>query len=115
MNWNNILTIYLKELKDSLRDRRTLISIIVIPTLVMPIMFFGIGKIMSKVMSSAQEEISSIMLVGAAESPDLAAQLQAARDPDRNRPLFRIVPGTDYKQAIIDKKLRAAVEIPVGF
>ena len=34
MNWNNIVTVYLKELKDSLRDRRTLMSTIIIPTLV---------------------------------------------------------------------------------
>ena len=33
MNWNHIVTVYLKELKDSLRDRRTLISMIVVPTL----------------------------------------------------------------------------------
>ena len=33
MNWQHIVTVYLKELKDSLRDRRTLISMIVIPTL----------------------------------------------------------------------------------
>ena len=35
MSWNNIVTVYLKELKDSLRDRRTLLSTIIIPTLVM--------------------------------------------------------------------------------
>ena len=45
MNWKIICTVYLKELKDSLRDRRTLISIIVIPTLVMPLMTFGFGTI----------------------------------------------------------------------
>ena len=39
MNWRNITTVYLKELKDSLRDRRTLISVIVVPTIVMPLMF----------------------------------------------------------------------------
>ena len=115
MNWHSIITIYLKELKDSLRDRRTLISIIVIPTLVIPIMFFGMGKIMSKVMSNAQEETPSVMIIGEAESPGLVAALKAARDPERNRPLFRVVPGTDYKQAIADKKLRAAIEIPAGF
>src|ERR1700752_4206414 len=36
MNWRNILTVYGKELRDMLRDRRTVISMIVIPTLVMP-------------------------------------------------------------------------------
>ena len=45
MNWKNIVTVYLKELKDTLRDRRSLISIIVIPTFVMPALFFGVGKI----------------------------------------------------------------------
>ena len=53
MNLSNVVTVYLKELKDSLRDRRTLMSVIVIPTLVMPLMFFGIGKIMSGVMTFA--------------------------------------------------------------
>ena len=38
MNWNNILTVYVKELRDSLRDRRTLLSTIIIPTLVIPLM-----------------------------------------------------------------------------
>ena len=47
MNWNNIVTVYLKELKDSLRDRRTLMSTIIIPTLVMPLLTFGIGKVMA--------------------------------------------------------------------
>jgi sodium transport system permease protein len=115
MNWNNILTVYLKELRDSLRDRRTLISVIVIPTLVMPLMFFGMGKIMSKVMASAQEEVSPVMVIGGADSPAVVAALKAARDPDRDRPLVRIVPGTDYKEKITGKQVRAAVEIPPGF
>jgi sodium transport system ATP-binding protein len=38
MSWANIVTIYLKELRDSLRDRRTLISTIVMPTLIMPLL-----------------------------------------------------------------------------
>ena len=38
MSWANIVTIYLKELRDSLRDRRTLISTIVVPTLIMPLL-----------------------------------------------------------------------------
>jgi sodium transport system permease protein len=41
MNWHNIITVYFKELKDSLRDRRTLISMIVIPRCVMPLLIFG--------------------------------------------------------------------------
>ena len=54
MNWQNILTVYLKELKDSLRDRRTLISMIVVPTLIMPIIMFGVGTVMTKVVQQAR-------------------------------------------------------------
>ena len=42
MSWKNITTVYLKELKDSLRDRRTLISVVVIPTILMPANIVGI-------------------------------------------------------------------------
>ena len=60
MNWKNIVTVYLKELQDSLRDRRTLISMIVVPTLLMPVIMFGVGTIMSKVMKKAQDELAHI-------------------------------------------------------
>ena len=115
MNWNNISTIYLKELKDSLRDRRTLMSMIIIPTLVIPLMVFGVGKVMSTVMSKAREEASAIMIVGGEDSPGIVAALKAAHDPEKNRPMFRVVPGADYKAQISEKKIRAAVEIPAGF
>ena len=69
MQWNFILTIFLKELKDSLRDRRTLISMIVIPTLLMPIIMFGVGTIMTKVVKKAQDEATTLVILGGADSP----------------------------------------------
>ena len=109
MNWNNIVTVYLKELKDSLRDRRTLISMIVVPTLIMPIIMFGVGTIMSKIVKQAQAETVSVMVLGGADSPGVVASLTADKK-------FRVVPeSADYKQLISDKKVRAAVEIPAGF
>jgi sodium transport system permease protein len=114
MNWNHILTVYLKELKDSLRDRRTLISMIVVPTLIMPLIMFGVGTIMSKVMKQAKEEIPSVMILGGEDSPEVVAAFKAEKT-SKGEPRFRIVPAGDYKQLISEKKLRAAVEIPAGF
>jgi sodium transport system permease protein len=109
MNWSNIVTVYLKELKDSLRDRRTIISMIVVPTLIMPIMMFGVGTIMSKIVKQAQTEVVSVMVLGGADSPGVLASLKADKK-------FRVVPeSADYKQLISDKKVRVAVEIPAGF
>ncbi len=109
MNWNHIVTVYLKELKDSLRDRRTLISTIVIPTLAMPILFLLATSIASKVIKSARDEASPIVILGGADSPAVVAALKADKT-------FRVVaPAADYKQQISEKQVRLAVEIPEGF
>lgn len=109
MNWQNTLTIYAKELKDSLRDRRTLMSMIVIPTLVMPLLFFAVGAVMTKVVRQAKAETPAVMIIGGEDSPGVIATIQADKK-------VRVVPTTpDWKQRISDKKVRAAVEIPSGF
>lgn len=109
MNWKNILTVYLKELKDSLRDRRTLLSTIIIPTLVMPALMFGVGKIASQVFSKARQEIPSVVILGGEDSPGVIAQL---RDTKK---LSVVTAPADWKAQISDKKIRAAVQIPAGF
>lgn len=109
MNWSQILTVYFKELKDSLRDRRTLISMIVIPTLVMPGLMFGAGAVMAKIMKKARAEATSLVIVDGADSPGVVAALKAD-------PKFRVVEtDADFRQLISDKKIRLAVELPPGF
>lgn len=109
MNWNNILTVYFKELKDSLRDRRTLLSTIIIPTLVMPLLFFSFGAVMVKIDQQARAETPTVMVLGGEDSPGILTRLQ--KDGR-----IRVVPTVaDWKQRISDKKVRAAVMIPAGF
>ena len=109
MNWSNIVTIYLKELKDTLRDRRSLLSIVIIPTFVMPLLTFGVGKIAAGIFSKAREETPTVMILGGEDSPAVMAQLRHAGK-------LRIVPtAPDWKQQISDKKVRAAVQLPAGF
>jgi len=109
MNWTNIATVYLKELKDTLRDRRSLMSMIVVPTLVMPLLTFGVGKVMSGVIKKTQEEIPSVAILGGEDSPAVVAALKKS-------PKLRVVATpADYKQAIGDKKLRVAIQLPERF
>lgn len=109
MNWNAIVTIYLKELKDSLRDRRTLISMVVVPTFLMPIIMFAAGTVMSKVVRQAREEATSLVILGGADSPGVVSALKAD-------PKFRIVETKeDYRMLVSEKRVRLAVEIPTGF
>lgn len=109
MNWHTIGTVYAKELRDTLRDRRTLISIIVVPTLFMPGLIFGMGKAASVIVSKAKEEVPRIMVIGGEDSPGIRAELQKSGK-------FKVEPATpDWKALISDKKVRAAAEIPKGF
>lgn len=109
MNWKAIFVVYKKELKDQLRDRRTIISTIVIPTVVMPLIMFGFGTVMTKIIRQAQDEGTSVMVVNSAGAPELVKALKADAK-------FRVVPeSADVKQRIADKKLRVALELPKDF
>jgi len=42
---NTIFTVLAKELKVTLRDKRTLISAIILPSIVIPLLMFGVTKL----------------------------------------------------------------------
>jgi sodium transport system permease protein len=109
MNWKAIRTVYLKELKDSLRDRRTLLSMIFVPALIMPAIIFGFGAISMKMIKKAGQERASVMIIGGADSPTVRAVLET-------NPKLRVQPASDdYATRIAGKQTRAAVEISPGF
>jgi hypothetical protein len=109
MNWRNILTVYGKELRDMLRDRRTIISMIVVPTFVMPALMGVIIFVGIKVARDVASTAPTVMVLGGEDSPAVRAALQA-------QTRVKIVPASEnWRRLISDKKLRAVVEIPPGF
>ncbi len=106
MNAAHVWIIYRKELRDALRDRRTLISSIVVPTLLMPLLLFWVGKVMQRAVAEAREEVPAVAVLGGAGAPELLARLAGdAR--------VRLVPvPADWREAIAAKRLRAVVEVP---
>ena len=109
MSLRNIGIVYRKELVDSLRDRRTLISMIVVPLLLMPLLTIGLGVVAVRQVGQASEEVPRVMIIGGEDSPNLQAEFKKLKDVE-------IVPPTaDYAEQITSKQIRAAVEIPAGF
>jgi sodium transport system permease protein len=76
MSWRAVGTIYAKELRDLLRDRRTLVSTIVIPTFIMPALMLVVGRMASAIVSKARAEIPRIMVIGGDDSPGIRAELE---------------------------------------
>jgi sodium transport system permease protein len=109
MSLRNVGIVYRKELTDSLRDRRTLISTIVVPMLLIPAMTVGLGGFMSSMLKKAEQEAPQVMVLGGADSPGVVSALE-------HLPAMQIIPPSDdYARRITNKQLRAAVRIPDGF
>ena len=109
MNWRAIRIVYGKELRDSLRDRRTIISMIVVPVLAIPLLMFGVGTLVFKTVTKARQEIPHVMIIGGEDSPKVLSALRAARS-------LQIVPATaDFTNQIVEKRVRAVVKLPPDF
>ena len=109
MNLCNVSVVYRKELKDSLRDRRTVISMIVVPIFLMPVLTIFVGVVSARLIGRAMLQVPSVMVIGGENSPQILAALRAL-------PEVQVVPAaSDYAQQIVDKKIRAAVELPSDF
>lgn len=66
MNWSNVKLILHREVRDQLRDRRTLFMIAVLPLLLYPLL----GMSMFQVMQFVSEHATHVLIVGVKELPD---------------------------------------------
>jgi sodium transport system permease protein len=108
MSARNIGIVYRKELLEALRDRRTLISTILVPILLFPILTVGVGYAVAGLISEADREPARIVILGGIDSPDIVSSLVKSKN------LIAVSPPSNYVELISDKKIRAAVEIPSG-
>ncbi|GAB4135319.1 MAG: ABC transporter permease subunit [Planctomycetaceae bacterium] len=83
MSWRNIKLVFLREVRDQLRDRRTLFMIAVLPLLLYPVM--GIGMVQMTLMFSEQPR--TVVILGAENLPKEPRLIDKGRFPET---LFRI-------------------------
>jgi sodium transport system permease protein len=109
MNLRNIGVVYRKELREALRDRRTLISSLLVPLIIFPLLTAGLGAVISALVGKAKEEVPAVVILGGDDSPGILAELRGSSK-------IKIVPTQpNWKDQIVNKEVRAAVEIPAGF
>ena len=100
----NVLIILQKELRDTLRDRRTLLVMIVVPIVLLPALFSAVGKISS----SSATQASTVAVAGQANAPALVHALEA--DPRLDLRFER-----DPATAVRDQRADAGLALPAGF
>jgi sodium transport system permease protein len=106
---NAIGIVYRKEFTEWVRDRRTLISTVLVPLFFFPIIMVGFIALAMVMAGKAKEETPKIMILGGEDSPQVVAGLQNVKS-------LQIAPyRANWKEQISDKEIRAAVEIPPRF
>jgi sodium transport system permease protein len=109
MNLSAVGVVYRKEFTEWVRDRRTLISTVIVPLLLFPIIMVGFTAMATVLVGKAEKETPKIMILGGEDSPQVLADL-------RKIDTLEIAPYQDnWKEQISEKEIRAAVEIPPGF
>jgi sodium transport system permease protein len=106
MRLSNVGLVYRKELLETLRDRRTLISSILLPILLFPVLIIGLGALGAFLALRAVRESPTVMILGAEHAPELVKEIE------RQEHLELVPPADDYAKRIDAEQLRAAVEIP---
>ena len=103
--------IFRKELKDTLRDRRTLFFMIVFPILIIPLIIGGIPKIMVSMMEKKMTERITIAIIGEENSPELIDMFGMA---DSINVIFNVEIDS-IEQSIRKKDIDGALIIPDRF
>lgn len=108
MSFRNVRLIWKKELLDIVRDRRTLMSMIVVPLLLIPAMMFLIGVLTASSMKDLEEQGYTVAVVNEASAPALADSLREISTIEYLRA------GTEEqaRQLVMDGTVQAAVVFP---
>lgn len=108
MDLRKVKIIYFKEMLDTLRDRRTLISMILIPIILFPVLMFGMSAVVVMMIKKTEAEVTKIVIIGKEFAPTLVSLIDDGKT-------FDIVEEDDFESALKEKKISAALEFPDDF
>ena len=97
-----IKAIYQKELLDLVRDRRTLISMVVIPVIVLPLIFSLATRVSSRMEQNAEQEAKTMGIAARVSTPSIREALEKTG--------LQVSEKDDLKAAVENKTSAAAVE-----
>jgi len=106
MNLRMVSTIYGKEMLDMFRDKRSLISMIVVPVIAMPAIFAVVHYFTESLGKKALQESARIGITARVSQPGVRDALKITG--------FELVPQPDARAAVENKTVAAAVDEEAG-
>jgi len=104
---NDAWTVFVKELRDALRDRRTLLAVVLSSVLMGPVLLFGLSVLVAS--SEERAESRDIVAAGIEHAPSLRNFLE--------RQTLQIKPApADYERQLVERRLAdPVVVVPADF
>jgi sodium transport system permease protein len=102
MNGRIVSTVYAKELLELIRDRRTVVSMVVVPIVAMPLLFSVMNYFLSSSEKQAVQESTTVAVRGPLATPDLETTLKSSG--------FQLKTVADLTGAVRNKEAAAAIE-----
>jgi sodium transport system permease protein len=103
--------VYLKEMLELARDRKTFIFTVLIPIVAMPLIFGGLGYLSTSMFRSAQQAELTYAIFGQEHAPLLAQRFAS----DKGLREVALADAGAIRQAIADERIKFALVIPPGF
>lgn len=110
-----IFTIFKKEIKDTLRDRRTIIAMIIIPILIFPLILGLVTQISSSFEKGQKEETLNIALISEDTSNKFTIALDAIPDSLGPKKLIFREDTTGLRKLIDNDSIQIAINIPTNY
>ena len=76
MTWGPVRSVWAKELRDTVRDRRTLLVMIIMPVVLTPLLIVGSGYLVKMQLDAAKKATKKCLLVGIDLTPGLEPRLR---------------------------------------
>src|SRR5579863_2409211 len=102
MRFSILSAIYRKEMLDLVRDKRTLISMVAVPLLVIPLLLNLSTRLISRMQENAENEAKSMAVAIRVTTPSIREALEKAQ--------IQLVEKDDLKDAVLKKTAAAGVE-----
>ena len=103
----NVGVVYAKEMKDAMRDPRTLFLMIIFPLIINPLLFFFI----TKTANNEEQEINKTHVVVALQGGAELAELRAVLSSEPN---MEVIESANPQAEVQSKRAAAGVVVPAG-
>ena len=103
--------VFKKEIKELLRDRKTLFFMVALPLLIFPVLIGVAGFVSKQAMDKAESQVLNYALVGGQYAPEIVEDLE---QPDKFK-LVEISENADFTTIIRDETVDFVLVIPENY